>query len=87
MNAGLRAGPQDLASQTLVADVFMRISAHFVADIWRGQADGSITRRPSAEDLAGLHFGGVRGLGVIARTQPPPAVVRGLVRAAAMIAA
>ncbi len=85
VNAGLEAGPQDPEFQRVVADVFSRIGALFGACVRRGQADGSITQAQSAEDLAGLLLSVMLGLRVIARTQPEPTVVRGMVRAATAV--
>ncbi|HEY2661275.1 MAG TPA: TetR/AcrR family transcriptional regulator [Caulobacteraceae bacterium] len=85
VNAGLEAGPHDPEFQTVVADVFSRISALFCDCVRRGQADGSITQAQSAEDLAGLLLSVMLGLRVIARTQPEPAVVLGLVRSATTV--
>ncbi len=85
VNAGLETAPHDPEFGDAVAQVFDRIKSLFRACIARGQAEGSITRTLSAEELAGLLLGMMLGLRVVARTKPEASLVRGMVDAAAVV--
>jgi TetR/AcrR family transcriptional regulator, transcriptional repressor for nem operon len=82
VNAGLETAPHDPEYQAIVAAVFRRIERFFRDCALRGQADGSVTRAQSADDLARLLLGAMLGMRVLARTRPERALLEGVARAA-----
>lgn len=82
VNAGLETAPHDPEFQTIVAAVFRRLERFFRDCVLRGQADGSVTRAQSADDLARLLLGAMLGVRVLARTRPERALLEGVARAA-----
>jgi TetR/AcrR family transcriptional regulator, transcriptional repressor for nem operon len=82
VNAGLDTAPRDPEFKAMVAAVFRRLERLFRNCALRGQADGSVTRAQSADDLARLLLGVMLGMRVLARTRPERALLEGVARAA-----
>jgi TetR/AcrR family transcriptional regulator, transcriptional repressor for nem operon len=82
VNAGLETAPHDPEFKTIVAAVFRRLERSFRDCVRRGQADGSVTRAQSADDLARLLLGTMLGIRVLARSRPERALLEGVARAA-----
>ncbi len=82
VNAGLDTAPHDPEFKAMVAAVFRRLERLFRECALRGQADGSVTRAQSADDLARLLLGVMLGIRVLARTRPERALLEGVVRSA-----
>ena len=82
VNAGLESAPHDPQFKTIVAKVFRRLERFFRDCVVRGQADGSVTRAQSADDLARLLLGAMLGMRVLARTRPERALLEGVARTA-----
>jgi len=80
VNAGLEMAPHDPDFQAVVAAVFEQIEALFRRCVERGQADGSISARQPAEDIARLLLATMLGVRVLARTRPDAPFLEGLVR-------
>jgi TetR/AcrR family transcriptional regulator, transcriptional repressor for nem operon len=82
VNTGLETAPHDPAFQGVVVAVFERLEALFEAGVAKGQAMGVISRAQPSEDFARLLLGAMLGIRVLARTNPDPALLKGLARAA-----
>ncbi len=82
INAALELAPHDPEFQDIVAGVLVRIEAFFQRCVSAGQADGSISNRQPAADLAKHLLAVLLGLQVLARTRPQRALLEGLVRPA-----
>lgn len=85
VNAGLETAPHDPEFRTIVAAVFRRLERMFRDCVRRGQADGSVTRAQTADDLARLLLGAMLGIRVLARTRPERALLEGVARAATVV--
>ena len=82
VNAGLETAPHDPEFKTIVAAVFRRLERFFRDCVVRGQAEGSVTRAQSADELARLLLGAMLGIRVLARTRPERALLQSIARAA-----
>lgn len=82
VNSALERAPHDDDLREAVADVLRRIEAFFRRCVVAGQADGSVSRRHSADDLAGLLLGVLMGVRVLARARPERDLLVGLLRPA-----
>lgn len=82
VNAGLESAPHDAEFKEIVSKVFQQLETLFRECALRGQADGSVTRTQSAEDIARLLLGTMLGVRVLARTRPEPALLAGVARTA-----
>ena len=80
VNTSLELAPHDEEFREVVKGVFMRIEKYLRDCIKAGQADGTISRRQPAADLARSLLGAVLGLRVLARTRPERELLTGLVR-------
>jgi TetR/AcrR family transcriptional repressor of nem operon len=74
--------PHDPDFQKIVAGVLVRIEGFFLDRVKAGQADGTITRSLSAENLAHHLLGVLMGVRVLARVRPERVLLEGLVSAA-----
>ena len=79
VNAVIDVAPHDPDFQKIVSSVLVRIEAFFLDRIEAGQADGTITRSLSANDLAHHLLGVLMGVRVLARVRPEPALLRGVI--------
>ena len=82
VNAALDVAPHDPDFQKIVAGVLVRIEGFFLDRVKAGQADGTITRSLSAENLAHHLLGVLMGVRVLARVRPERVLLEGLVSAA-----
>lgn len=82
VNAALEAAPGDPEFRSAVAGVLTRIEGFFLDRVRAGQADGTVTRSVSAENLARHLLGVLMGTRVLARVRPEPALLDGVVRTA-----
>ncbi|WP_374448932.1 TetR/AcrR family transcriptional regulator [Stella sp.] len=82
VNAALEAAPDDPEFRAVVAGVLARIEGFFLDRVRAGQADGTVTRLVSAENLARHLLGVLMGMRVLARVRPEPALLEGVVRTA-----
>lgn len=80
VNTSLELAPHDNEFREVVKGVFTRIEKYLRDCIKAGQADGSISMRQPAADLARSFLGAVLGLRVLARTRPERELLIGLVR-------
>ena len=80
VNTSLELAPHDEEFREVVKGVFTRIEKYLRDCIKAGQADGSISMRQPAADLARSFLGAVLGLRVLARSRPERELLMGLVR-------
>lgn len=80
VNTSLEVAPHDEEFREVVKGVFVRIEKYVRDCIKAGQADGSISTKQSAADLARLFLAAILGLRVLARTRPERELLTGLVR-------
>jgi TetR/AcrR family transcriptional repressor of nem operon len=79
VNAALDVAPHDPGFQKVVAAVLIRIEGFFRRCVKTGQADGTITKSQSPEDLARHLLGVLLGVRVLARVRPERALLEGVV--------
>ncbi len=79
VNAALDVAAHDRALQKNVASVLVGMESFFLDCVTAGQADGTITRASSAEDLARHLLGVLMGVRVLARVRPERALLEGIV--------
>jgi TetR/AcrR family transcriptional repressor of nem operon len=79
VNAALDVAPHDPGFQEIVAGVLVWIEAFFRRCVGAGQADGTITRSHTPEDLARHLLGVLMGVRVLARVRPERALLEGVV--------
>lgn len=82
VNSALEVAPHDPEFQRVVAGVLVQVEAFFRRCVARGQADGSIGRSQTADDMARMLLGMLLGIRVLARTRPERSLLEGLVRPA-----
>lgn len=82
VNAALEIAPHDPGIQRAVAGVLSQIEMFFFDRVKAGQADGSIAKAQSAQDLARHLLGVLMGLRVLARVRPERALLEGMLRPA-----
>lgn len=80
VNAALELAPHDAACKALADDFLSSAEGFFLRCLNAGQADGSISRAQSAEDLARLLLGVLVGIRVLARARPERTLLEGIVR-------
>ncbi|WP_097460255.1 TetR/AcrR family transcriptional regulator [Mangrovitalea sediminis] len=80
VNSALEVAPHDDEFREVVAGVLKDIEAFFLRCVTAGQADGSITTRQPAADLARLLLGVLMGIRVLARTRPDRELLEGIVK-------
>jgi len=71
-----------LAFRKIVAAVLVRIEGFFLQCVKAGQADGTITKSQSADDLAHHLLGVLMGVRVLTRVRPERALLESVVRPA-----
>ena len=79
VNAALEVAPHDREFQKIIAGVLRRIERFFLTCIKAGQADGTITRSVTAENLAHHLLAVLMGVRVLARARPERALLEGAV--------
>jgi TetR/AcrR family transcriptional regulator, transcriptional repressor for nem operon len=82
VNSALEVAPHDAEFQEIIATVLRRVEAFFLKCIKTGQADGTITRSSSAQDLARHLLAVLMGVRVLARVRPEKALLEGVIRPA-----
>jgi TetR/AcrR family transcriptional repressor of nem operon len=82
VNSALELAPHDAEFRMLVGGVLNRIEAFFLKCIKAGQADCTITRSMSADNLARHFLSVLMGVRVLARARPERALLEGAVFAA-----
>lgn len=82
VNSALEVAPHDPEFGRVVTEVLVQVEAFFRQCAVAGQAEGTIARRQSADDIGRLLLGVLLGLRVLARNRPERAVLEGLVRPA-----
>jgi len=85
INAALEVAPHDEGFQRAVATALIRMEQFFRDTVAAGQADGSISRSQSPQDLARHLLGVLIGVRVLARVRPEKALLEGVVRPALAI--
>jgi TetR/AcrR family transcriptional repressor of nem operon len=80
VNSALELAPHDAEFQRVVTKALKELEAFFLRCVVAGQADGTITKSQSAEDLAKFLLSVLLGVRVLARTRPNRALLEGLVR-------
>lgn len=79
VNAALEVAPHDAEFREAVAAVLVRMELFFRSRIAAGQADGTITRSQTADDLARHLLGVLIGVRVLARVRPKKDLLEGVV--------
>ncbi|MFG1304762.1 TetR/AcrR family transcriptional regulator [Xanthobacter autotrophicus] len=79
VNAALEVAPHDAEFREAVAAVLARMEEFFRCCIAAGQADGTITRSQTADDLARHLLGVLVGVRVLARVRPEKDLLEGVV--------
>jgi len=80
VNSTLESTSLDADAQAIVNDFLSRAQGFFRRCAEAGQADGSISRLQSAEDLSRLLLGVLLGVRVLARARPERQLLEGVVR-------
>lgn len=70
VNTALEVAPHDPEFKTIVADEMAFVEGFFRRCIGNGQADGTITAKRSAEELATMLLSVLLGIRILARTRP-----------------
>lgn len=79
VNAALEVAPHDADFREAVAGVLAGMEHFFRSRITAGQADGTISRAQTADDLARHLLGVLVGVRVLARVRPEKALLEGIV--------
>jgi TetR/AcrR family transcriptional regulator, transcriptional repressor for nem operon len=79
VNAALEMAPHDGELRKIIAGVLSRIETFFLNCIKAGQANGTITRSTTAENLARHLLAVLMGVRVLARARPERALLEGAV--------
>jgi TetR/AcrR family transcriptional repressor of nem operon len=82
INSALEVAPHAKALGALIAERLGEIEQFFRRSIEAAQADGTVPRNRSSEDLARLLLGLLLGIRVLARTNPDRALLEGVARPA-----
>jgi TetR/AcrR family transcriptional regulator, transcriptional repressor for nem operon len=80
VNSALEVAPHDKKLGGLIADRLAELEAFFRRSLRRAQAEGTVPRKPVANDLARLLLGVVLGIRVLARVRPERASLESLAR-------
>lgn len=80
VNSALEVAPHDAEFRKAIETVLSEMEAFFRRCVCAGQADGTIARDQSPEDLGRLLLGALLGLRVLARSRPEPDLLHGLLR-------
>lgn len=80
VNSALEVAPHDPEFREVAHDFLARAEGFFLRCVSAGQANGSIARAHSAEDLARLLLGVLLGIRVLARARPDRAAFDSMLR-------
>lgn len=80
VNSAFEYAQHDEEVRSAITGVLTEIEAFFQRTVAAGQADGSISRAESADDLARSLLATLIGLRVLARVRPEPGLLEGVVR-------
>src|SRR5260221_493257 len=79
VNSALEMAPHDQEFRKIIAGVLNRLEKFFLKCVKAGQADGTITRSVSAENLARHLLSLLMGVRVLARARPEKALLEGAI--------
>jgi TetR/AcrR family transcriptional regulator, transcriptional repressor for nem operon len=79
VNAAIELAPHDPAVSQIVADNQRAFEQRIQAVVERGQADGTLTARHSAADLARFIFNTINGIKVLSKAGPDETALRSIV--------
>lgn len=82
VNAAVELGPHDAELRAVAWGVLAQIEGFFRRRVEAGQADGSVARGQSAQDLGRMLLATLIGIRVLARTRPERALLEGALRPA-----
>jgi TetR/AcrR family transcriptional regulator, transcriptional repressor for nem operon len=82
VNSALEVAPHDAEFQQIIASVIRRIERFFLECLESGQAQGTITRSRSAQELSHHLVGVLMGVRVLARVKAERKLLEGVVRPA-----
>ena len=85
VNAALDVAPHDPEFRQAVADVLVRIERFFFKCVKAGQADGTIRRSLSADNLARHLLGVLMGIRILARVRPERTLLEGVASTALVL--
>jgi len=85
VNAALDVAPHDPEFRDAVADVLVRIERFFFKCVSAGQADGTIRRSLSADNLARHLLGVLMGIRILARVRPEQTLLEGVASTALVL--
>ncbi len=85
VNSALEVAPHDRDLKIAVSDFLHRAEDFFRRRAEEGQADGTIGRSQTAEDIGRHLLGVLLGMRVVARTRPERALLEGMLRPALAI--
>jgi TetR/AcrR family transcriptional regulator, transcriptional repressor for nem operon len=80
VNSALEVAPHDKKLGQFIADRLAELEAFFARLIRKAQAEGTVSRKAVAKDLARLLLGIVLGIRVLARVRPERAALESLAR-------
>jgi TetR/AcrR family transcriptional repressor of nem operon len=80
INSTIDVAPHDPQMQEAVGEILGRMERYFGDTVRAGQADGSISKRQSPEDMARLLLGLLAGIRALARARPERDLLEGMVR-------
>ncbi|HTV96898.1 MAG TPA: TetR/AcrR family transcriptional regulator [Steroidobacteraceae bacterium] len=79
VNSALEIAPHDPQFRQIIAGVLRRTERFFLKCVKAGQADGTITRSVSAQNLAHHLLAVLMGVRVLARVRPEKALLEGVI--------
>ena len=82
VNSALEVAPHDVEFRHVIASVIQRIEAFFLECLESGQAQGTIARSRSAQELSHHLVGVLMGVRVLARVKAERTLLEGVVRPA-----
>ena len=85
VNAALDVAPHDPDFRHAVADVLVRIERFFFKCVKAGQADGTIRRSLSADNLTRHLLGVLMGIRILARVRPERTLLEGVASTALVL--
>jgi len=80
VNSATEVAPHDPELRAAISEVFIRIEEFFRDCVTRGQAEGTIARQQTADDLARLLLGAMVGIRTLVRARPERALLEGIIR-------
>jgi TetR/AcrR family transcriptional repressor of nem operon len=80
VNSAIESAPHDAQFLGIVATFLEEVEAFFFRSVSKGQANGTVTRAHSAQDLSKSLLGILLGIRVLARIRPERKLLEGLVR-------